>query len=125
VALGLDCSVYGWGENGSGQTGQPSSPPLTRPFRVGSLEALCGTPVIFTDGAASRQPDGSFKLQFNTDLNRRYLVQYIDDLGAWKTATSVIVGTGGLVQWIDDGPPKTDSHPATRPSRMYRVIYAP
>jgi hypothetical protein len=125
LAIGNDCSVYAWGENSSGQLGQPSSAPLSRPFRVGTLEALCGTPVIFTDGNASRLPDGSFKLQFNSDLNRSYQIQYSDGMSGWKTANSVIIGTGQLVQWIDDGPPKTDSHPSTQAFRSYRIIYTP
>ncbi|MGN6643756.1 MAG: RCC1 domain-containing protein, partial [Verrucomicrobiota bacterium] len=125
IAIGLDCSLYAWGENAGGQAGQPPSPPLSRPFRVGSLEALCGTPVLFTDGNTSRLPDGSFRLEFNSDLNRSYLIQYSDDLRTWKNATSAITGTGELVTWIDDGPPKTDAHPATVTTRTYRVVYAP
>ena len=125
LAIGNDCSVYAWGDNGSGQDGQPASADLTRPFQVGTLEALCGTPVIFTDGNASRLPDGSFRLQFNTDLNRAYLVQYSDDFKTWKTANSTIIGTGDLMEWIDNGPPKTDTTPASSSGRAYRVIYAP
>lgn len=124
LAIGNDCSVYAWGDNDSGQDGQPASAPLTRPFQVGTLEALCGTPVIFTDGNASRLPDGSFRLQFNTDLNRAYLVQYSDDFKTWKTANSTIIGTGDLVEWIDNGPPQTDTPPTSSAGRIYRVIYA-
>lgn len=86
---------------------------------------MCGIPVIFTDGNASRLPDGSFKLEFSTDLNRAYLVQYSSDLTTWKTANSTIIGTGGLVQLIDNGPPLTDSSPGAHSVRVYRVIYAP
>lgn len=125
LAIGNDCSLYGWGANDSGQSGQPSSASLSLPTRVGSLEALCGIPVIFTDGNASRLPDGSFKVEFSTDLNRAYLVQYSSDFITWKTANATIIGTGGLVQWIDNGPPLTDSNPGTNANRVYRVIYAP
>jgi hypothetical protein len=125
LAIGQDCSLYAWGENGSGQAGQPASSPLSRPFRVGSLEALCGTPVLFTDGSASRLPDGSFRIEFNSDLNRSYLIQYSDALQPWKNANFAITGTGALVEWIDDGPPKTDQHPASVATRSYRVVYAP
>jgi hypothetical protein len=125
LAIGNDCSLYAWGANGSGQDGQPNTTSLSRPFRVGTLEALCGTPVIFTEGNASRLADGSFRLQFNTDLNRSYQIQYSDSMSAWKTANSTIIGTGQLMQWVDDGPPKTDSHPSSQSSRVYRVIYTP
>jgi hypothetical protein len=125
LAIGNDCSLYAWGENGSGQLGQPPSSPLSRPVRVTSLQALCGTPVIFTDGAASRLPDGTFRLRFNTDLNRSYLVQYSDNLDDWKSANSIVTGTGELVEWMDDGPPKTEIHPALVSGRVYRVVHAP
>jgi len=50
-------------------------------------------------------------------------VQYCSALGeGWSTAAGTITGTGGMVQWIDNGPPKTDSHPSTKPSRFYRIM---
>ncbi len=125
LAIGNDCSVYAWGSNDSGQVGQPISAPLSRPARVASLEALCGTPILFTDGKASRLPDGTFMLQFSTDLNRSYLIQYSDDLETWRNTTPSVRGTGGLVEWVDDGPPKTEVHPSTVAARAYRVVYAP
>jgi len=125
LAIGNDCSVYAWGSNNSGQVGQPISAPLSRPARVASLEALCGTPILFTDGKASRLPDGTFMLQFSTDLNRSYLIQYSDDLETWRNATPSVRGTGELVEWLDDGPPKTEVHPSTVAARAYRVVYAP
>jgi hypothetical protein len=125
LAIGQDCGVYAWGENGSGQLGQAASVPRARPVRVGAIEALCGTPVLFADSETSHLPDGSFRIEFNTDLNRAYLIQYSDAGEVWKTANSSVIGNGGVVEWIDDGPPKTDAHPSTATSRMYRVIYAP
>jgi hypothetical protein len=125
LAIGQDCRLYSWGENSSGQLGLPVSAPWVRPTRVASLLALCGTPVIFTDGNASQLPDGSFRLRFNTDLNRAYLIQYAGPDGVWKNANEPIIGTGGVVEWIDNGPPKTEAHPSTVTSRLYRVIYAP
>jgi hypothetical protein len=125
LAIGHDCSVYAWGQNDGGQTGQPASAPLSRPVRVASLEALCGSPVLFTDGNASRLPDGTFRLEFNTDLNRSYLVQYSDDLRTWAYASQAVRGTGDLVEWNDDGPPKTNPHPGLVPTRVYRVVFAP
>jgi Regulator of chromosome condensation (RCC1) repeat/Bacterial Ig domain len=125
LAIGHDCSLYAWGANDSGQLGQPASVPFSRPMRVASLEALCGTPVLFVDGNASRLPDGTFRLRFNTDLNRSYLIQYSDDVKVWKSASPAVTGTGELVEWIDDGPPKTEVHPASVSCRVYRVVYAP
>jgi hypothetical protein len=125
LAIGQDCGIYAWGDNGYGQLGQAASVPRARPVRVGAIEALCGTPVLFTDSETSRLPDGAFRLRFNTDLNRAYVIQYADDTKAWKNANGSVVGTGAVMEWIDDGPPKTDNHPSAVSSRMYRVIYAP
>ena len=32
------------------------------------------------------------------------------------------LGSGELIRWLDDGPPKTDSPPAAQETRFYRVI---
>ena len=125
LAMGNDCSVYAWGDDSSGQLGSASSPQQRQPIRVPNLNAPCGVPAIFTDGSASPSPDGSFKLRFNSDLNRTYLIQYSDDARSWRTAFPPVTGLGGLMDWVDDGPPTTDGLPANQPVRFYRVIFAP
>jgi len=73
--------------------------------------------------SCQRQPDGSFMIEFYANANYTYRVQYCSALGeGWSTAAGTITGTGGMVQWIDNGPPKTDSHPSTKPSRFYRIM---
>ncbi len=73
-------------------------------------------------------PDGAFLIEFPTEVGRKYYVQYaptVKDLNSaaatMKTALPSIQGTGSRVQWIDAGPPKTDSLPANG-TRFYRVI---
>jgi hypothetical protein len=86
------------------------------------LEPL-GTP---QDIARSlRLDDGSYLIDFRTLTNRTYYVQYSSDLTAWKTALPPLSGTGSGRQWVDNGPPKTDSHPLTKTNRFYRILLAP
>jgi hypothetical protein len=64
-------------------------------------------------------------VEFSTLAGQTYYVQYAGDLGGsdgWKTALPAIMGTGGVVQWIDNGPPKTESPPSEVASRFYRVL---
>lgn len=74
-------------------------------------------------------PDGAMLIEFPTEAGRRYYVQYAPTAeglvglpGERKTAEPAILGTGSRVQWVDYGPPKTDSAPG-RSNRFYRVIF--
>jgi membrane carboxypeptidase/penicillin-binding protein PbpC len=67
----------------------------------------------------------NFQLEFNSLANRFYYVQYSSDLKNWKGAEPAIIGNGGLIQWVDDGPPKTESLPQSVTARFYRVILVP
>src|SRR5262249_24590008 len=69
-------------------------------------------------------PDRTFLLEFDSLSNRTYYVQYGDDLATWKTALPSIRTRGGRVQWIDNGPPRTDSSPVTQVKRFYRLLLA-
>lgn len=68
-------------------------------------------------------PDGLVKnyVQFPTRAGQPYYVQYQDAAGpVWKTSPVVITGTGFPVNWMDDGPPNTETSPG--PARFYRVV---
>jgi len=67
-------------------------------------------------------PDGRFLVEFMTQTDHTYRVQYSEDLVTWKTAEPAVAGTGSRIHWIDGGPPKTDRHPAEGPGRFYRVL---
>jgi len=69
--------------------------------------------------------DGLFLVEFSTTAGWRYYVQYSSDMTNWKTALPAVMGTGSRVQWIDNGPPKTESLPSSESSRFYRVILLP
>ena len=51
-----------------------------------------------------------------------YTLQYSSDTLNWISVYPSLLGTGATIQWIDDGPPKTESLPSTEGTRFYRVI---
>ncbi|MDR3457692.1 MAG: ice-binding family protein [Verrucomicrobiae bacterium] len=80
-------------------------------------------PVMAVD--RSVQLAGRFLIEFSAIPGNRYAVQYSSDLQTWQTAAPVITAPSNRVQWYDDGPPKTESKPATIGSRFYRVLALP
>jgi hypothetical protein len=69
--------------------------------------------------------NGYIMIEFSSLNGRVYYVQYSSDIRTWKTAQPAIAGNGGWIQWVDSGPPKTESTPASVPARYYRVILLP
>ena len=65
--------------------------------------------------------DGGLLIEFESVAGRTYEVQYSNDSRTWVTSPVQIVASGNRVQWIDRGPPRTDSPPKTQKSRIYRV----
>jgi VCBS repeat-containing protein len=91
--------------------------PLPDPAPVGTAQAIDRSLVLV---------DGSFLIDFSTLAGRTYYMQYRTTLAdPWKTAVPSITGTGSRMQWIDNGPPKTDAHPSTVATRFYQVILLP
>jgi hypothetical protein len=88
-----------------------------------SLGALSGFGQFINRSLAL--PNQSFLLQFATELNRLYCVQYSSDLVHWKNAEPAVPGTGSWYEWLDSGLPKTESAPAVTPKRFYRVVLLP
>lgn len=58
-------------------------------------------------------------IEFATETGKSYSVEYSDDMTTWKVSQPVIQGNGTKLQWIDSGPPKTESLPGA--SRFYRI----
>lgn len=69
--------------------------------------------------------DGSVLIDYATVAGRTYYFQYSADMTTWTTVVPSLTGTGSNAQWIDEGPPKTESHPSTVGSRFYRIIEVP
>ena len=66
-------------------------------------------------------------LDFPTQTNRNYYVQYSGQVDFNKTneirlVLPALIGTGSTVQWIDNGPPKTESFPTDATTRYYRIL---
>ncbi len=67
--------------------------------------------------------EGRFLLEFRAVPGARYAVQYRDAQDApWKSAVPALTATANVVQWLDDGPPKTDRPPEEVETRFYRVL---
>jgi hypothetical protein len=67
----------------------------------------------------------TFMVEFATLSNRVYYVEYCGDLTNWIPAQPAVVTGNSAVQWIDNGPPGTQSAPANTSMRFYRVILLP
>jgi hypothetical protein len=81
-----------------------------------------GTPQAIFRGKFLR--DGTFLVEFATVPAKTYYVQYSSDMKHWKTVYPPFAGTGQHLQWIDAGPPETDSLPSINNTRFYRVLLA-
>jgi uncharacterized repeat protein (TIGR03803 family) len=68
-----------------------------------------------------RLPEGNLLLEFSSEPDRHYAIEYSDDGTRWKSSPAIVPSTGSRTQWIDRGPPRTTSPPATQSSRFYRV----
>ena len=81
-----------------------------------------GTPVGITQVVLL--PSGDVLIEFPATPGRTYTVLYSDGVSFTneRAAQPSLVAPADRVQWIDDGPPKTVSRPATVSSRFYRVI---
>lgn len=77
---------------------------------------------------ATRMTNGLFLAEFKSEGDRTYYVQYNSSLTAtngWKTSLPSMRGTGAFVQWVDTGPPRTESSPTNAPARFYRILTLP
>jgi hypothetical protein len=99
----------------------------TVPSPVFELIGASGTPVNPEGVTTTLKPratlsGGNVLLEFNTETGKSYYIQYSSDLATWKTALPKVDGTGNRIQWIDNGSPKTESHPSAVSSRFYRIL---
>ncbi len=101
------------------------------PKLVTELVMPATTTVTVTNGTGLRivrglmLRDRNFMVEFVTVTNRKYYIQFSRDLKNWSTVQPAISGNGTTIQWIDAGPPETDSLPALANQRFYKVISTP
>jgi hypothetical protein len=100
-------------------------PPPTLTVQVLSVSPSPSALDIIKIDRVTSLADGSVQLDFAAPSNRTCYVQYSQNLGTWRTALPAIVTSSERTQWIDKGPPITDSQPAGRPYRIYRVLVMP
>jgi len=94
---------------------QPAS--IQAPIRQDGTAVTIDPPV--------RLADGTFLIEFQVVADRNYYIQYSQDMATWKTVTPGLTSRANRIQWIDDGPPKTESRPTEGLRRFYRVITVP
>jgi hypothetical protein len=85
------------------------------------------TTMLVTNNA-TRVVEGKFFAEFKSEEGRAYYIQYNSALTAtnnWKTSLPPVRGSGATVQWVDTGPPRTESLPTATTQRFYRVIVVP
>ena len=66
--------------------------------------------------------NGDVLIEFPSQIGATYTVQYSQNGEAWNNIVPDITAGGTRLQWIDNGPPKTISHPSGEKLRLYRVI---
>ena len=109
--------------------------PTRTPFNALTITAL-EVPVISTSssgatGVAASSSillgSGQILIEFSAVEGRRYRVLYSDAAAFTNfwAAQPTVVAPGDRVQWIDSGPPKTISAPASVASRFYKVLEVP
>jgi hypothetical protein len=85
------------------------------------------TTILVTNNA-TRIVEGKFFAEFKSEEGRAYYIQYNSSLTAtngWTTSLPPVRGTGTQVQWVDTGPPRTESVPTAVTQRFYRVLVVP
>ncbi len=66
--------------------------------------------------------NGDILIEFAAEIGSVYTVQYSEDGESWLNVVPDVLSGGTKLQWIDNGPPKTASHPAGAKRRFYRVF---
>jgi hypothetical protein len=119
--------------------GPDASVELTAEFYVpdrGNLNSLTfeieplGEPEVPIQVAASgaepsrivRLDDGSMLIEMGVELGKTYRIEYSSGDSKWMAAGGEVKASSNRLQWIDNGPPKTASHPSEAPTRFYRMV---
>jgi len=66
--------------------------------------------------------NGNVLIEFPAEIDSIYTVEYSANGVDWAQVTPSVRAGGNRVQWIDNGPPKTETHPSAEKVRLYRVI---
>ncbi|HSP43913.1 MAG TPA: PQQ-binding-like beta-propeller repeat protein [Luteolibacter sp.] len=72
-----------------------------------------------------RMEDGTVMIEFASTPGALYEIHYSADAQTWKLSPVRVRAAGNRVQWIDSGPPRTETPPSGEPCRFYRVREIP
>jgi len=101
----------------------PQAQLCAKPVSKSSPTTQEGTPVKIE--RSMWLEDGTFMIEFSGVPGQVYYIEYCDDLRTWKTVTPSGTSDANRIQWIDNGPPKTESFPSNRLGRYCRVSALP
>ena len=68
-------------------------------------------------------PNGDKLLEFLSTPGDSYTIQYSQNGENWFDVLPAVTAGANVTQWVDNGPPKTPSHPSTVNTRLYRVVH--
>ncbi len=67
-------------------------------------------------------PNEDKLLEFVSIVGEIYTIQYSQDGENWINVVPDVIAGANVTQWVDNGAPKTPSHPSTTGNRFYRVV---
>lgn len=87
------------------------------------LQAAGFVPLPFVAAAIQQGPANNVTLTWASTEGHAYQVEYSTNLRDWFISpTGFLTGSGAVVNWVDSGPPATESSPAFASQRFYRVF---
>ncbi len=106
---------------------RPSLDPNFNPvYTIEILDSVEGTPDAAESGIETLRTivlaNGDVLIEISSVPGAIYAVEYSPDMtpGGWIRVQPTITAVATSLQWIDNGAPKTASHPSTAASRFYR-----
>ena len=68
-------------------------------------------------------PNRDTLLEFTSIVGDTYTIQFSENGEDWIDVVPDVIAGANVTQWVDNGPPKTSSHPRTTKNRFYRVVH--
>ena len=101
-------------------------PDFTPHYEIELLPVPESEPASATSGIPvtrnQRLSNGDYLIEIASIPGAVYAVEYSHDMTAWTRVVPSVTAPANRLQWIDNGPPKTASHPSTAPARYYRFV---
>ncbi|MCH7225008.1 DUF11 domain-containing protein [Haloferula sp. A504] len=106
---------------------RPSLDPNFNPTYKIDLLPVPETPPVAADSGIDvtrneKLGNGDHLIEIASIPGATYAVEYSPDMTTWMRVLPSITAPANRLQWIDSGPPKTESHPSATASRFYRFV---